>query len=104
MESLTGKLLIAVPDLPDSNFYRSVILVMNHTEDGAMGVILNRPSNITVDQVWDKVSPQIDCDCDDPTYAGGAGRWTADGAAHKHGTFGKRCYAGGLPDVVPREP
>lgn len=71
MESLAGKLLIAVPELPDSNFFRSVVLIMNHTEEGAMGVVLNRPSNLTVAQVWDEISPQIDCDCNDPINVGG---------------------------------
>ncbi len=71
MDSLTGKLLIAVPDLPDSNFYRSVVLIMTHSHEGAMGVILNRPSNLTVAQVWDRISPHIDCQCDDPINVGG---------------------------------
>ena len=58
MDSLVGNLLIAIPELPDPNFFRSVVLVLQHTEDGASGVILNRPSNVTVAQVWDEVSKQ----------------------------------------------
>jgi putative transcriptional regulator len=39
-----GKLLVANPRLADPNFDRSVVLILAHTEDGALGVILNRPS------------------------------------------------------------
>jgi len=43
-ESLRGKLLIASPALIDPNFDRTVVLVTEHSEDGAMGIILNRPA------------------------------------------------------------
>lgn len=42
---LAGKLLVANPRLADPNFDRSVVLVLAHTDDGALGVILNRPSD-----------------------------------------------------------
>ena len=48
MESLRGQLLVAGPDLLDPNFRRSVLLVGEHGEEGAMGVILNRPSPVSV--------------------------------------------------------
>lgn len=44
MDSLRGKLLIASPTLVDPNFSRSVVLVAAHDHDGAMGLVLNRPS------------------------------------------------------------
>jgi putative transcriptional regulator len=40
---LTGKMLIAMPNLTGSSFAQSVIYVCAHTEDGAMGIIVNRP-------------------------------------------------------------
>lgn len=43
-ENLRGKLLIASPALDDPNFERSVVLITEHSEDGAMGIVLNRPS------------------------------------------------------------
>jgi putative transcriptional regulator len=46
-DSLRGKLLIAAPSLFDY-FRRSVILVLEHTPDGAMGVVLNRESETQV--------------------------------------------------------
>ncbi len=40
---LTGKLLIAMPAIADSRFEHSVIYLCAHTEDGAMGIVVNRP-------------------------------------------------------------
>jgi putative transcriptional regulator len=48
VESMRGKLLIAGPDLVDPNFHRTVVLIADHGEAGAMGVVLNRPSETTV--------------------------------------------------------
>ena len=42
-EYLTGQLLIAMPAMEDERFARSVILVCAHTDEGAMGIVLNRP-------------------------------------------------------------
>jgi putative transcriptional regulator len=50
MDSLRAKLLIAGPTLLDPNFRRTVILITEHTEDGAMGLVLNRPSTSTVSE------------------------------------------------------
>jgi putative transcriptional regulator len=47
-QSLAGQLLLASPTLLDPNFSRSVVLIGVHSEDGAMGVVLNRPSTTTV--------------------------------------------------------
>jgi putative transcriptional regulator len=47
-ESLAGQLLLASPSLLDPNFVRTVVLIGIHSEDGAMGVVLNRPSTVTV--------------------------------------------------------
>ena len=40
---LTGKILIAMPDMGDPRFRRSVVLVCAHSDDGAMGIVLNQP-------------------------------------------------------------
>ncbi len=44
----TGRLLVAAPSLADPNFERTVVLVLEHTDDGALGLVLNRPSDIAV--------------------------------------------------------
>jgi putative transcriptional regulator len=61
---LGGRLLIASPALRDPNFDRTVVLVLEHNETGAVGVILNRPSDAPVSEIvpaWaDKAAaPQV---------------------------------------------
>lgn len=46
-----GQLLVATPVLDDPNFARSVVLVLDHDEEGALGVVLNRPGGVRVDEV-----------------------------------------------------
>jgi putative transcriptional regulator len=43
---LKGRLLVATPNLEDPNFERTVVLVLEHGDDGALGVVLNRPSDL----------------------------------------------------------
>jgi putative transcriptional regulator len=46
--SLRGRLMVATPALADPNFDRAVVLVLQHDTDGAVGLVVNRPSDITV--------------------------------------------------------
>lgn len=47
-----GSLLVASPSLADPNFFRSVVFILAHDEDdGSLGVVLNRPSPIPVDEI-----------------------------------------------------
>ncbi len=48
---LANQLLIALPALADSNFARSVALICQHDADGAMGIVVNRPSEYTLGEV-----------------------------------------------------
>ena len=67
-ESLRGKLLVASPTLADPNFARSVVLITEHTDDGAMGVVLNRPSDTEVDEVAPELAMVVDAE---PVFIGG---------------------------------
>jgi putative transcriptional regulator len=49
--SLTGSLLVAGPGLIDPNFARTVVLVCHHHPDGALGLVLNRPTDLQVGEV-----------------------------------------------------
>lgn len=60
VQSLKGHLLIAGPALVDPNFWRSVVLVGEHSEDGALGVILNRASGATVDEAVPELAVLVD--------------------------------------------
>src|SRR3954465_13242438 len=48
---LSGRLLIASPILEDANFRRAVILVLDHGDDGALGLVVNRPMEVDVASV-----------------------------------------------------
>ena len=50
VQSLKGQLLVAGPTLVDPNFRRTVVLVGEHSDEGALGVVLNRPSETTVEE------------------------------------------------------
>jgi putative transcriptional regulator len=67
-ESLRGRLLIASPALVDPNFARSVVLVTEHGPEGAMGVVLNRPSETEVGEVAPELGEIAD---GEPVFIGG---------------------------------
>lgn len=51
-DRLSNQLLIALPSLAQTNFSRSVALICQHDEDGAMGIVVNRPSEYTLGEVF----------------------------------------------------
>ncbi len=69
MDSLRGRLLIAGPTLLDPNFARTVVLIGEHNEDGALGVVLNRPSETTIGEAV----PDLEdlADGDEAVHVGG---------------------------------
>jgi putative transcriptional regulator len=68
-ETLRGRLLVATPGLRDPNFDRTIVLVLEHDADGALGLVLNRPSATGLADVlpaWQALA------CDPPlVFAGG---------------------------------
>jgi putative transcriptional regulator len=69
VESLKGKLLLASPTLLDPNFARSVVLVAEHTEDGALGLVLNRPAEVSVGDTAPELEELVGGD--DALFVGG---------------------------------
>ena len=69
MDTVQGKLLVSSPALIDPNFRKTVVLIAHHDDDGAMGLVLSRPSNV----------PAVDAvpalaglpGADDPVFVGG---------------------------------
>lgn len=55
-----GRLLVATPSLVDPNFAGSVVLLLDHDDDGSLGVVLNRPSAITVASVLSDWAASVD--------------------------------------------
>ena len=67
---LKGKVLVASPKLLDENFARAVVLIVQHDENGAMGLVINRALETTVREAWTQVS-SVPYPNDDPLYQGG---------------------------------
>ena len=53
--NLTNHFLIAMPGLEDASFSRSVVYVCEHSERGALGLVINKPSDINLKVLFDKV-------------------------------------------------
>jgi putative transcriptional regulator len=70
MGSLQGHFLLAVPALPDENFFRSVVLMVTHDEQGALGLVLNRPTNKKFGEVWSQFTGKPS-ECSLEIYWGG---------------------------------
>ena len=69
MDSVKGQLLIAGPRLVDPNFWRTVVLIVDHTEEGAFGLVLNRPSETSVGDAVPELEPLVESD--EPVFIGG---------------------------------
>lgn len=76
--NLTKQLLIAMPSMEDPNFSRTVTLICEHTQDGAMGIIINQPTTLLVDELLSNLDASDNqqnskkfTQHDDPVYAGG---------------------------------
>jgi len=70
MESTQGKLLLASPRLADPNFAQSVVLMIQHNEQGALGLVLNRPLTISVRQACE-TTLDAPCEADGFLHHGG---------------------------------
>ncbi len=68
-DCMRGKFLIAGKKLRDRNFFKTVVLIVEHNDEGAMGLIVNRPSSVTLAHVLAKQFELTDAD--DVVYVGG---------------------------------
>jgi putative transcriptional regulator len=71
--NLTNQFLIAMPGMTDGNFAGAVVYMCEHTERGALGLIINRPIEIGVQQLFEKVDLVLERDdlLETPVYLGG---------------------------------
>jgi putative transcriptional regulator len=60
MDSVRGQLLVAGPALLDPNFWRTVVLIVEHNEEGALGLVLNRPSETSVGEAVPQLGELLD--------------------------------------------
>jgi putative transcriptional regulator len=57
--NLTGHFLIAMPAMTDPFFAKSVTFICTHNQDGAMGIMINRPTDITYDTLFEKIKVEL---------------------------------------------
>jgi putative transcriptional regulator len=71
--NLTNQFLIAMPGMADPTFAGSVIYLCEHTEKGALGLVINKPVDIKLKNLFEKVELSLNRDdiADSPVYFGG---------------------------------
>lgn len=71
--SLTNHFLIAMPSMADPNFSRTLTYICEHNAEGALGIIVNRPTDMDLATLFERVEIPITCDKFGglPTYFGG---------------------------------
>ncbi len=85
--SLQGSFLVAANHLRDPNFYRSVVLMLEHNDKGAMGLVVNRPSAITIGKALSQ--QKTASGSDSPVFVGGPVEPTSLFILHNCVTLGK---------------
>jgi putative transcriptional regulator len=70
MPSYAGHFLVASPHLLDPNFARTVVLLVQHNEEGALGMVINRPVEKTVQDLWREIGGGP-CHSTEPVHLGG---------------------------------
>ena len=72
-DHLANQFLIAMPGMVDPNFAGSVIYLFEHTERGAMGLVVNRPTEVSLSNLFDKIDLKLEIAplLDQPVYFGG---------------------------------
>lgn len=72
-DHLANQFLIAMPGMVDPNFAGSVIYLFEHTERGAMGLVVNRPTEVDLASLFDKIELKLEIAplLDQPVYFGG---------------------------------
>ena len=106
-DSLRGQFLIAAKRLRDDNFYKTVVLVLEHGDHGAMGLVINRPSSIRVAHA---LSGHFNLpDTEDVVYVGGPVEPEALVILHDDSNFHDDgpsvlpgLFVGGSPDAFER--
>lgn len=70
---LTNQFLIAMPGMTDETFGRSVVYLCEHTEKGAVGLVINKPIDIKLKNLFEKVELKLDSQelAEQPVYFGG---------------------------------
>jgi len=70
---LANQFLIAMPGMVDDNFAGSVVYLCEHSKNGAMGLVVNRPTDVDLGSLFDQISLKLEIEplANDPVYFGG---------------------------------
>jgi putative transcriptional regulator len=70
---LANQFLIAMPGMVDDNFAGAVVYLCDHTSNGAMGLVINRPTDVDLASVFDKIDLKLEIQpkASEPVYFGG---------------------------------
>ena len=73
VQHLANQFLIAMPGMVDENFAGSVVYLCDHTPNGAMGLVINKPTDVDLATVFDKVDLKLEIQpkAIEPVYFGG---------------------------------
>lgn len=73
LSNLTHHFLIAMPNMADPNFARTLTYIAEHNEQGALGIIVNRPIDMTLATLFERVDLSLDAAgfAEQPVYFGG---------------------------------
>ena len=85
-EHLANQFLIAMPGMVDDNFVGSVVYVCDHTQNGAMGLVINRPTDVDLATLFDKIDLQLEIQptAHEPVYFGGPVQTDRGFVLHEH--------------------
>ena len=70
-DNLAGKMLIATPSLLDPNFKETVVLLFMHSDSGALGLVINRPLQLTHADLFQAMHIEVDGQFEEPALYGG---------------------------------
>jgi putative transcriptional regulator len=70
MNSLKGQLLVSSPEMNSDDFAETVIMLVEHTDEGAYGLVLNQPTDLSVKDAWAQ-NHDTPCGIEASVYAGG---------------------------------
>ena len=86
---LANQFLIAMPGMVDDNFAGSVVYVCDHTQNGAMGLVINRPTDVDLATLFDKIDLQLEIQpiAGEPVYFGGPVQTDRGFVLHEQGSL-----------------
>jgi putative transcriptional regulator len=89
--NLTNQFLIAMPGMVDDNFAGSVVYLCEHTDKGALGLVINKPIDIKLKNLFEKVELTLDRPDleDEPVYFGGPVQTERGFVLHEHPVGGE---------------